>query len=44
MVVFMDEDVPNGASTFMLQRVLDQQLDRGHLDVMPARFGSTFSR
>jgi pyruvate/2-oxoglutarate/acetoin dehydrogenase E1 component/TPP-dependent pyruvate/acetoin dehydrogenase alpha subunit len=34
-VIFADEDVPGGASAFMMQQVLDQQQVYAHLDAAP---------
>ncbi len=34
-MVFIDEDVPGGASAFMMQKVLEEQKGYLHLDAQP---------
>ncbi len=43
-VLFLDEDVPGGASAFMLQQVLERQGGWRHLDAAPRTLSATPSR
>lgn len=44
MVIFMDEDVPGGASAFMLQHVIEEQRGYEHLDAPPRTLTALASR
>ncbi len=44
MVIFMDEDVPGGASAFMLQHVIEEQRGFEHLDAPPRTLTALASR
>ena len=43
-VIFLDEDVPGGASAFMLQKVLEEQNAMQHLDSLPKTITSKENR
>src|SRR5690554_7986932 len=43
-VVFFDEDVPGGATAYMLQNVLEQQKAFFHLDAPPVKIGRASCR
>ena len=39
-IVFFDEDVPGGATAFMMQKVIEEQEGFYHLDAMPGTITS----
>lgn len=43
-MLFVDEDVPGGASAYMLQQVLEEQRGFAHLDAAPRTLTATASR